>query len=401
MRNLFLCLMLSGLGFAVYSQEIGYIKNDSAYISCDIYKQNEIKSAKTCIVRAKNPSRDVTYTPTQLRAYGYGKTDYYSHKVVLGSDTIQRFLEAIVQGDSPVFYMADASGSHFYIQKDKNQLVELVKENDKYKVQLSEYYDAPVGIIPRLHFGFSRTGIIQTVKFIKGSSLEIVSDASGTAIPEQKVLTIKQKKRMRMKRPVLSLTLQSGITTQQLPLDLQLSLPGTWDEFKGSSITYSMSADIPLMKYWPLTYHQEICFNKFVNDYRKGSNPPDYQLIQDFSVLSFPAMVRYTFGLKKFTTFINAGLQLDISLNKNNVGWLQTTASQNEVGSSSGYMDYKTLQMGYTAGFGVKYALNKKFGLCSEFRYSGIINALSEKAGPEKQNIFKIGITYNIFKVGI
>jgi hypothetical protein len=400
MRRLILFLIVTGISFGIYSQELGYFKNDSAYISCDIYPQSEVKSAKTCMVRLKNKSQVITYTPDQIHAYGYGKTDYYSLKIVLGNDTIKRFLDAIVQGDSPVYYLADESGNHFYILNEKKDLVELVKDNDEYKQQLAIYFDAPAEIIPRIHYGFNRSGMIQTVKSLKGASLETVKDGTEKAVPEQKALTIKQKRRMRIKRPVLSLTLQSGVTSQHLPLNLQVGLPPDWDEFKASSITCSLSADIPLIKYRPLTYHQEICFNKFVDDYRQGSDPPEYQLIQDFSVISLPAMVRYTFGTKKFTGFVNAGVQVDIALNKNNIGWLILggNASSGYDAATIEYMSYSTIQPGITAGFGFDYKLSKKVALNSEFRYSSIFNVLPDKAGVEKQFVFKAGVTYNFFK---
>jgi len=400
MRKLFLFLLVSGISFAIYGQELGYFKNDSAYISCDIYPQSEVKSAKTCMARLKNTSQVITYTPDQIQAYGYGKTDYYSLKIVLGNDTIRRFLDAIVQGDSPVYYLADESGNHFYILNDKKEPVELIEKKGEYKQQLAVYYEAPVEIIPRIHYGFTRSGLIQTVKLLKGSSLETVNDGSETKGTEQKVFTIKQKKRLRIIRPVLSLTFQSGITSQHMPLDLQVGLPSDWNELKASSITYSMSADMPLMKYRPVTYHQEVCFNKFVNDYRQGSDPPEYQLIQDFSVISLPAMVRYTFDRKKFTGFVNAGVQVDIAINKNNIGWLilSGNASSGYGAATIKYMSYSTIQPGITAGFGLGYKLSKKVFLNSEFRFSSVFNVLPDKPGTESQSAFKVGVTYNIFK---
>ncbi len=399
MRKLILFFIVSGISLVGYAQELGYIKNDSAYISCDITKQSEVKSAKTCIVRLKNTLQDITYTPDQIHAYGYGNTDYYSLNIVSGNDTIKRFLEAIVQGDSPVYYLAEDYGIHFYILNDKKELVELVKDNDEYKKQLTDYFEAPAEIIPRIHYGFSRSGIIQTIKFLKGLSLEAVNTGSETIVPEQKALTIKQKRRMRTIRPTVSLTLQSGITLQRLPLNLQAGLPAGWDEFKANSITFSMAADFPLIKYWPVTFHQEICFNKFVNDFRQGSDPPDYQLIQDFSVISLPAMVRYTQGRRKFAGFINAGVQLDIALNKNNVGYLKlgNYSSGYDVPTIN-YLDYSTFQPGITAGFGFSYKLSKSMSINSEFRYSSIFKVLPDKAGTESQSAFKAGITYNIFK---
>lgn len=400
MRKLILFLIISGISLVINAQELGYIKNDSAYISCDIYTQNEVKSAKSCIARLKNTSQEIVYSPDQILGYGYGKTDYYTFKIVSGTDTIKRFLEAIVNGSSPVYYLAGENEIHIYILSNKKELVELVKYNDEYKRQLATYFEAPAEIIPRIHFGFTRSGVIQTIKLMKGASLEVVNDGSETIIQEKKALTIKQKRRMRIIRPLMGITLQTGLTVQKLPLDLQAGLPASWDKFKGNSITCSLAADIPIIKYWPVTYHQEICFNKFVNDYRRGSNPPEDQLIQDFSVISLPAMVRYTFGEKKFKAFINAGVQIDIALNKNNVGWLKLRGDNTSGFDAAiiAYRSYNKIQPGITAGFGINYKLSKEIAINSEFRSSSVFNILPDKSGPEHQSTFKAGITYNIFK---
>lgn len=347
-----------------------------------------------------NQSQAITYTPEQILAYGYGKTDFVSIRIKSGNDSVKKFLLAIVQGDSPVYYLEDETGKHFYILGVQKELVELIKKNGEYKQQLATYFEAPGGVIPRIHSGLSRNGVIQAVKIMKEASMEVVHDGFENQNPEQKVLTIKQKQRLRTKKPLLSITLQSGITLQRLPLDLHAGLPLAWDKFKSNSITYSLAADMPLIKYWPVTYHQEICFNKFVNDYRQGSNPPNNQLIQDCSVISLPAMVRYTLGRKKLTGFINAGAQIDIVLNKNNIGWLIISGDDISVGDrvTIDYMSYKTIQPGFTAGFGINYKLNKKLAVSSEFRYSNIFNVLPGKAGTESQSVFKAGIAYNIFK---
>lgn len=400
MKKILLFLIISGISLVINAQELGYIKNDSAYIACDIYKQNEGKSAKSCIARLKNSSQDIVYSPDQILGYGYGKTDYYTFNIILGNDTIKRFLEAIVNGSSPVYYLAGENEIHIYILNKNKELVELVKDNDEYKQQLATYFEAPAEILPRIHFGFTRNGVIQTVKLMKGSSLEVVNDGSETIIPPKKALTIKQKRRMRIIRPLLSISLQTGLTVQKLPLDLQAGLPTSWDEFKGNSFTYSLAVDIPIIKYWPVTYHQEICFNKFVNDYRRGSNPPEDQLIQDFSVISLPAMVRYSFGEKNFKAFINAGLQIDIALNKNNVGWLKLRGDNTSGfdAATIAYRSYNKIQPGITAGFGIHYKLSKELSINSEFRSSSVFNILPDKSETEHQSTIKAGITYNIFK---
>jgi hypothetical protein len=400
MQKLFLILIISGISFGVFAQKLGYIRNDSAYISGEIYIQSEIHSATSCMFKRNPEALIVTYTPDQILGYGYDKIDYYSIKIRSGSDSVTRFMLAIVQGDSPVYYLNEGNGVRFFIVGSNKEMVELVEKNGEYRQQLATYFEAPAAIIPQIHDGFNKPGIIRTVKFMKEASLEIAHKEFESGAPQQKTLSIKQKNRMRTKWPLLSISLQSGVTMQNLPLDLHAGLPADWDKFKSNSITYSLSADIPLIKYWPVTYHQEVCFNKFVSDYRIGTIVPDYQLIQDFSVISLPAMIRYAMGRKKFSGFIEAGMQFDLSMNKNNIGWLILSGDNN-----SGYSDffivhknYSTFQTGITAGFGISIKLSKVMAINSEFRYSNVLNVLPDNPGPERQFALKAGITYNIFK---
>jgi hypothetical protein len=400
MRVLFLFLLISGLSSCVFAQELGYIQNDSAYISGYITTQSETRSATSCVFRLNDQSPVKTYTPDQILAYGYDKSDYYSRKLKIGNDTVKKFMLAIVQGDSPVYYLAEESGKHFYILNSRKELVELVEKDGEYKQQLATYYDAPASIIPGIHNSFTIQGLIKTIEIMKLANQEVVNGQFNTQDQAQQGLTIKQKRRMRIIRPAVSITLQSGVTFQGLTLDLPVNLPPDWDKIKANSITFSLAADVPLIKYWPVTFHQEISYNKFVTNYMQGANPPNYQLIQDFSVLSLPMMVRYTLGRKKLRGFVNAGLQIDVSLNKENVGWLVISSNSKESGASVdfGYSTYNTVQPGFTAGFGGSYDLNTQFALNVEYRYSGIGNVSEDMVGLESQSALKAGITYSIFK---
>ena len=384
------------------AQTSGYIRKGSSYISGYLYPQSGVRSNMNCKFSLDKKSEIITYTPDQVNIYSYGDYTYVSLKIKSGNDSVKMFLEAIVQGDNPVYYLNETSGQHFYIVNTKKELVELIENDGEYKHQLAAYYNSPTATIPGIHTAFTRNGIIKTVKFLNEATLANVYNATEAIKPEQKPQSIKQKRWLLMKKPVASVSLQSGVTFQRLPLDLQAGLPEEWDVIKATSITYSLALDLPILKYWPVTYHQEICFNKFVTDYRQGTDPPDCQLIQDFSVISLPSMLRYTLGRKNLTGFINAGLQLDIALNKNNVGWLKLYGNSvsGYDGATIEYLNYSKFQPGITAGFGIAYKLNKVFALNSEFRYSGIFNVLPDKAGTESQITLKAGITYNVFKKG-
>lgn len=302
------------------------------------------------------------------------------------------FLLAIEQGDFPVYYLNAKSGKHFYILDEKKELVELIRDKGEFKKQLAVYFEVPTAEIQTIHTGFNKAGISKTIKILKDVRLAQVVVASAPS----------NKKKL-PEKPVAIVSIQSGVTFQRLPLDLHAGLPVSWDVLKASSITYCLAVDIPVSKNWPITFHQEICYNKFVTNYKKGTLPPDDQLIQNSSVISLPEMLRYTIGRKNVTGYINAGLQLDFILNKNNIGWLKMEADENNTGVNitSNYLDYQKIQPGITGGFGISYKLNKNLALNSEFRYSKVINVLPRNAGSENQYALKVGITYNFYKKGI
>ena len=362
-------LMFTGLN----AQKPGFIINDTCYSSAYIYPQRDAKAAKTCLMRMSNRVYFRSCTPDELLGYGYDKKVFVTYKMKLGNDSSAKvFLLTLVGGDMPLFFMKEKNRKRFFVLNDKKELVELNRKNKEFKLQLAELYHAPDEAAKYLHSSFTKHGMAQMA--------ETMIDYSET-----------------MKKPSIRISFQTGVTFQHLPVLLNPKLATLWDAFNANSITYCLAADIPVSKYWPLTYHQEIGFNKFVNDYRIGENPPDYQLIQDFSVLSLPAMVRYTFGRSKARLFVNAGFQFDIALNKNNVGWLIADGNSNEPGYSDliiDYANYNAFQPGFAVGFGFNFNTKQKIGANAEFRYSGITNVQTGMKSTESQYAIKAGITY-------
>jgi hypothetical protein len=399
MRRLILFLLITGVYSSLSAQKLGYIRNDTAYISGDIFLQNGKRSAITCKFRLYSESPIVTYSPDQILAYGCDKKDYYSFSVKSGNDSVKRFLLAIVQGDSPVYYLKDKSGKHFYILNNK-ELVALVKKKGEYKKQLAGYYNVPLAITPHMHYRFSKQGITQSVKFMKSVEVEIISGKPGEKGESREKVVIK-KKQTGNAVSLPDVTFQAGVTSQKLPLELGVNLPSEWNTVEAQSITYSLAANVPVLANRPFFYHQEVNFNKFVTDYTQGANPPDYQLIQDYAVISLPAMLGYAAGGKKLTFTVSAGVQFDIALNKNNIGWLKTGAGGNILTGNeveTGYLNYASFRPGITAGLGLNYKINKQFAAVCEARYSRISGLLPDYAGTESQLVVKAGISYYLGK---
>ena len=108
-------------------------------------------------------------------------------------------------------------------------------------------------------------------------------------------------------------------------------------------------------------------------------------------------MLRYTFGMRDTKFFINAGFQLDISLNKKNMGWMIIDGNE---GIASGvrinYIDYSVFQPGVTAGFGLNHSFKNRLGFSSELRYSRISKVMDGMPGTESLLGITAGFTYHI-----
>jgi len=374
MKKLFLFLIFSALSLVLSAQKPGYIHTDTAYVPVDIFPLTDAKAAKKCIARFNNRVHFVTYEPSNILGYSFRNKIYQTITIKAGNDSAKTFLQVIVSGDLPVYYLKDKKGKHFYITDESKSLIELVKKNNEYKKQLRIYFKASAGTSEKIYTEYSRQGIKRRAEILKDPL-------------------------MLRHQPWIHLTLQSGITMQQLTIRHNDELPAEWKKFNPASATFSVAADVPLLKYRPFTYHQEVRFNKFVSNMSEGSTPPEYQLIQNFSVLSIPAMLRYTFYGEKLKLFVNTGFQLDIALNKENVRSMIVKYHENEASEIIfENWDYRQIQPGFTGGFGVLFLLNSKFALCSELRYSGVPNLLPGKAGFENQYSVNAGIVYSVYR---
>ena len=397
MRKWLLLLLILPVCFKVSGQKYGYIQTQNKYTSGFVYPGSGYKNSLVCRFSKYSKGEVVPYTPAEISAYGYGKTDFISMQDK--SDTLKRFYRVIAKGDHPVYYLKNKSEKAFFITGPDNELIKLNRKNGQYKFQLVNYFEAPQEAEKYIHGFYTKRGIVKSVITLKGLVLSDIDQHAETNTKEKKALTIKQKRWLLRKKPAVSFSFQSGITFQRLPLEFNNMLPSSWKNLEANSVSVSIAADYPITKYWPLTFHQEIGFNKFVTDYKHGSEPPDYQLIQDFSVISLPLMLRYFVPYNKFTWYVNAGVQLDVALNKNNIGMLLVGTGSDVLNRATTlYYDYKTIQPGLTIGFGFSFKLSESLSLNSELRHSSIFNVLPEKTGTEKQTTIKAGISYHIFK---
>jgi hypothetical protein len=167
---------------AQYDFRNGYIinnNNDTAYGLID-YKGNKA-NAKKCIYRIDIDSENQEFTPNEIRAYRFIDSKYYITKSVINNnDTIQLFLEYLINGVVDIYYYRDHFGDHYLVGTDSNNLDELKHEekeifvgNDPYIKETKEY----IGIL-RYTFKESPTisKKVENIELNHKSLIEITHD---------------------------------------------------------------------------------------------------------------------------------------------------------------------------------------------------------------------------------
>lgn len=120
-------LLLTKLLFAQTDFRPGFIitgNGDSVGGKID-YRSDFLMSTVCTFKSSDNAVTD--YSPYDLAGYRFTESKYYVSKEVKGK---KHFLEYLIKGKISVFYNRDKEGDHYYIEKEREQIIELpyVKE---------------------------------------------------------------------------------------------------------------------------------------------------------------------------------------------------------------------------------------------------------------------------------
>ena len=97
-----------------------------------IGQSDYLKSAKECYFKSTLTFEPVKYEPENLKAYHYTDGKLFVSRVIpLNGDSTSVFLECLIDGIADIYYLKEASASHFYIEKAGLGIQELFPREEK------------------------------------------------------------------------------------------------------------------------------------------------------------------------------------------------------------------------------------------------------------------------------
>lgn len=88
------------------------------------------KAARECIFKLSKEAKGIHYLPNEIYGYAYKEGKYYiSKQRVVGKDTIFLFFEYLIKGVANMYYLIDDKGDHYFIETERNGMVELSDED--------------------------------------------------------------------------------------------------------------------------------------------------------------------------------------------------------------------------------------------------------------------------------
>lgn len=134
----------------------GYvITNQNDTLKGFIDYRGDTRNSKKCDFKESETSQVKEYQPLDIKAYRLNDSKYYvSKKIQSGGPEKQLFLEFLVDGIADLYYYANGSEAHYFIEKKNGQLFELIKEQERAFIDGKLYEIDKKGYIGLLRYAF-------------------------------------------------------------------------------------------------------------------------------------------------------------------------------------------------------------------------------------------------------
>jgi len=137
MKKRIVTFLILLVGFAEISAELnfrpGYIINNMDEVLYGLIDYQETKAnAHLCQFKKNEKSAIQNFSPTEIKAYRINDSKYYISQVLThGQTTDTLFLEYLIQGKVNVYYYFDGQKPHYLVNKDYNELEELIDSQEE------------------------------------------------------------------------------------------------------------------------------------------------------------------------------------------------------------------------------------------------------------------------------
>jgi len=371
----------------------GYIvSNELDTIPGFIQYNEKRKAANVCIFKPSEDGLKVTYSPDQIRAYGYKNDRQYESKtVLLGEDSSKLFLELLVSGKAKLF----SYDRYLWFEKDGNNLLPLTNDPIERKLNGIIYVQKCNQYIVNLNSALndceSIRDDIQQAKFTEKSLIKILDTYNKCVNTESIVL--------KDRRPKFKfiLGISGGVQTSQINFNTSLNhlngqfensltpIGGMTFDFYSPRLSEKVSVSGSLL-YSSSNYY------RFSIDEGTGfinNNSVSINLKQ----LKVPLGVRYQFSTKQSAPFITLGSVYSMHLSAKS-NWINKKVEPlfdpvRVTTNSEEIFPLRSHQWGVFCGIGWIKSVHKKLSVSIEIR-SEWTNGLVDKSYdvPEEDHLF-------------
>ncbi len=219
-----LCLVLILCIYSSMAQtdfRSGYIiTNENDTIHGLIDYRGGPRNAKECNFRENESSPVREFKPFDIKAYRFTDSKFYiSKSIKINDNEIPVFLEFLVNGIADLYYYADGTSIHYFIEKQDGKLIELTNAEERVNVGGHEYARESKRYIGLLTYAFSDCPqifpSINRAKFNDESLVEVTKEYHDYKCEDGRSCIIYEKK-----LPVVKLKFASYISLNRSTLDL-------------------------------------------------------------------------------------------------------------------------------------------------------------------------------------
>jgi hypothetical protein len=375
MKRLIILLAITCIAEFSFSQtdyRNGYvITNAGDTLSGFVDYQEKAKAYKSCDFKVSKGQNTITYEPGSIIGYGFENDKFYqSREVSIKNQPSQVvFLEVIVRGLVSLYKFEQT----YFIEKGNDGLQQLINETKEVFIdgkRVLKKTNQHIGTINILVFDCAEIRQrVQKIRLDERALTKLIEDYN--QCKGEPSITFKAKKPWT--KAVIGVT--GGLNISLINFEANPGyehLAGNFEVSKSPVIGVSFDISSPRLSE-RISFHGDLLYltSKYYNYtlYNSSSSVERNYVTIELQQLKVPIGIRYTFPIRKFTPYFNAGISSTIHLNSNSK-WVQEVESNSVVNTNeSEALEIKSRQLGLWGGCGILKSINSKLNAFIELRY--------------------------------
>jgi hypothetical protein len=346
MRKTYLLIILCLFTFSLFGQP-GYFLTDSTKSSGVFLILGGIENTYFCEVKQGNGS--IKYTPSEINEYGFENGPVYkSFDITIDSKQQRYFFEQLVSGDICLYYLSLKGGikKYYLTSGDHLLLEEIPRKKEAYQTLFKKY----VVNCPQA------TRNLQYLRLSRSNAVRFLNDFNNCADRPF---------------PKIHYGLKvGGAFTQTYYTNSQSSLS---EKINDLNFMAGVFMDIPIMTS-NLSVSPEVYYSKSHLSKSFDRISHSFDLNIDYSSITIPLFLRYSFLNNKLTPYIQAGPIYSRIIKSSNILY-EYDFNGNDINMNLTDSSFLQENMGgFSIGSGIVSNYGSRFGWFGEIRYSQLFN---------------------------